>query len=136
MPHTCFCTLLRQATRKTSAVYDGALAPLGINVAQFSLLRRLERKGALSLTELAHDADLDRSTIGRNAKVLQRMELIEPVQTTDHRVNKVQLTATGHDLLLRGAPLWDKAQEAIEIKLGDDGVLQLQNLLHALETAD
>ncbi|MGU3401096.1 MarR family winged helix-turn-helix transcriptional regulator [Brucellaceae bacterium D45D] len=135
MVHACFCTLLRQATRKTSALYDEALAPLGINVAQFSLLRRLERKGALSLTELAREAELDRSTIGRNAKVLQRMQLIEPAQTTDHRVNKVHLTDTGRDLLIRGAPLWDKAQEDIEIKLGFDGVRQLQNLLHTLETA-
>jgi len=77
MSNPCFCILLRQAARKSSSVYDKALAPLGINVAQFSLLRKIARAQSISLTELARLADLDRSTMGRNAKVLQRMDLID-----------------------------------------------------------
>lgn len=132
MAHSCFCILLRQASRKTSAIYDEALAPLGINVAQFSLLRRLDRAGTLSITELARTAELDRSTMGRNAKVLQRMGLVEPGQGEDHRETNIRLTDTGRELLARGGPLWDKAQEEIEDKLGNDGVEQLQALLQAL----
>ncbi|PWL17117.1 MarR family transcriptional regulator [Falsochrobactrum shanghaiense] len=132
MTHPCFCTLLRQAARRTSTIYDEALAPLGINVAQFSLLRRLNRAGKLSLTELARAAELDRSTVGRNAKVLQRMELIAPVDGEDHRETKVGLTDKGRGILSRGAPLWDRAQEEIETKLGNDGADNLQALLRAL----
>ncbi|HWT62016.1 MAG TPA: MarR family transcriptional regulator [Ochrobactrum sp.] len=123
---------MRQAARKSSAIYDEALAPLGINIAQFSLLRKVSRAGSISLTELAHKAELDRSTMGRNAKVLQRMGLIEPAASEDHRETSVTLTNEGHDIVERGAPLWDKAQDEIEARLGDDGVEQLQSLLRAI----
>ncbi|WP_273792351.1 MarR family winged helix-turn-helix transcriptional regulator [Brucella anthropi] len=133
MPHPCFCILLRQAARKTSSVYDNALAPLGINVAQFSTLRKIRRAGSISVTELAHLSELDRSTMGRNVKVLQRMGLIEPTASEDHRETSVALTAEGRHLVERGAPLWNQAQEEIETRLGKEGVEQLQNLLRSLD---
>lgn len=132
MSTPCICILLRQAARKSSAIYDEALAPLGINIAQFSLLRKISRAGSISLTELAHKAELDRSTMGRNAKVLQRMGLVEPAASEDHRETSVTLTGEGRDIVRRGAPLWDKAQDEIEARLGDDGVEQLQSLLRAI----
>ncbi|TCQ81036.1 MarR family transcriptional regulator [Ochrobactrum sp. BH3] len=133
MSNPCFCILLRQAARKSSSVYDQALAPLGINVAQFSLLRKIARAQSISLTELARLADLDRSTMGRNAKVLQRMDLIEQTPGEDHRETHIALTAMGRDLVERGAPLWDEAQEEIEAKLGSEGVEQLLTLLRAFD---
>jgi hypothetical protein len=42
MTSACYCFLLRTATRKVGAVYDNALAPLGINIARYSLLRLVE----------------------------------------------------------------------------------------------
>ncbi|OYR13817.1 MarR family winged helix-turn-helix transcriptional regulator [Brucella grignonensis] len=132
MSNPCICILLRQAARKSSAIYDEALAPLDINIAQFSLLRKISRAGSISLTELAHKAELDRSTMGRNAKVLQRMGLIEPAASDDHREASVMLTNEGRDIVERGAPLWDKAQDEIEVRLGDNGVEQLQTLLRAI----
>lgn len=132
MTHDCSCTLLRQAARRTSSIYDEALLPLGINVAQFSLLRRLNRAGMLSLTELARMVELDRSTVGRNAKVLERMGFIEAGNGQDHRESNLRLSEKGLDILALGAPLWDKAQADIEAKLGRDGVEHLQALLKAL----
>lgn len=133
MSNPCFCILLRQAARKSSSVYDRALAPLGINVAQFSLLLKIARAQSISLTELARLADLDRSTMGRNAKVLQRMDLIEQTSGEDHRETHIALTSTGRDVVERGGPLWDQAQEEIEAKLGSEGVEQLLTLLRAFD---
>jgi len=133
MSNPCFCILLRQAARKSSSVYDKALAPLGINVAQFSLLRKIARAQSISLTELARLADLDRSTMGRNAKVLQRMDLIEQTSGEDHRETHIALTSAGRDLVERGGPLWDQAQDEIEAKLGSEGVEQLLTLLRAFD---
>ena len=136
MSQPCFCTLLRQAARKTSSVYDSALAPLGINVAQFSTLRKIRHAGSISVTELAHLSELDRSTMGRNVKVLQRMGLVEPAISDDHRETSMTLTDDGRDLVERGGPLWDQAQEKIEARLGEDGAEQLQNLLRSLDRTD
>lgn len=132
MSVSCICILLRQAARKTSTIYDEALAPLGINVAQFSLLRKISRAGCISLTELARLAELDRSTMGRNAKVLQRMGLIEPVASEDRREASVTLTDAGRDMVKQGNPLWDQAQDEVGKRLGPDGVEQLQALLNGL----
>ncbi len=133
MATPCFCIYLRQAARKTSNIYDEALAPLRINVAQFSILRKIRRAGSISLTELARLSELDRSTMGRNTKVLQRMGLIEHAASDDHRETNLALTAEGRNLVERGDPLWDKAQEQIETRLGEDGAEQLLSLLRRLD---
>ncbi len=76
MSAPCHCTRLRIATRKMTALYDTALAPTGINVAQFSILRTIERRQPVSLTELGRLLALDRSTMGRNVRVLEKQGLV------------------------------------------------------------
>ena len=63
----CYCAALRAATRKTTAMYDEALAPAGIGLAQFSLLRKIERGGRLSLSELARLAEDGRAVLRNGA---------------------------------------------------------------------
>jgi DNA-binding MarR family transcriptional regulator len=129
---SCYCAALRAATRRATAMYDEALAPAGIGLAQFSLLRKIERGGKLSLSELARLASLDRSTVGRNIKVLRRMGLIEIGHGDDHREATVTLAEDGRAVLRKGAPLWDAAQRRIEANLGEDGAEKLRVLLAAL----
>src|SRR4051794_24743998 len=73
MDQTCLCIAVRKASRRMTTVYDDALAPVGINLAQYSLLKKIRRTAPVSLTDLGAAMDLDRSTIGRNVKVLERM---------------------------------------------------------------
>jgi DNA-binding MarR family transcriptional regulator len=128
----CYCAALRAAARKTTAIYDEALAPAGIGVAQFSLLRKIERGGRLSLSELGRLAALDRSTIGRNIRVLRRMGFIEVGGGDDHREATVTLAEGGRAALSAGAPLWQAAQDRIEAALGEGGADRLRALLAAL----
>ena len=133
MPNeTCHCIVLRQASRKVSSYYDEALAPLGVNIGQFSLLRNINRLAPVSLTELAGKVDLDRSTVGRNAKVLERMGLVAIGHGEDQREAMLTLTEKGRHLLEKGAPLWDGVQEDIEVRLGPDKTKQLLELLKEL----
>lgn len=126
----CYCILLRTAARKVSGLYDDALAPLGINIAQFSLLRRIARAAPVSLTELGKLCELDRSTVGRNTKVLERMALVTTVPSRDQREATLVLTDRGQDLLRDGAALWEQAQGAVEAVLGNDAK-RLKTLLQA-----
>lgn len=132
MVSICYCAALRTATRKTTAIYDAALAPTGVNLAQFSLLRKIQRAAPVSLSELGRLAELDRSTIGRNVKVLQRMGLARVTPGEDHREATVTLDAGGLVVLREGAPLWDEAQRRIEERLGEDGPAKLSALLGSL----
>ncbi|WP_320203578.1 MarR family winged helix-turn-helix transcriptional regulator [Agrobacterium rosae] len=129
---TCHCILLRKATRKVSSYYDEALAPLGVNIGQFSLLRNIRRMEPVSLTDLAHKVELDRSTVGRNAKVLERLELIAIGHGEDQREAVLMIAEKGCEILDKGAPLWDGVQDDIEARLGREKARQLQELLAEL----
>jgi DNA-binding MarR family transcriptional regulator len=128
----CYCVGLRKAARRISDLYDEALAPTGVNVAQFSLLRNIERRAPVSLTELGHATALDRSTIGRNIRVLERMGLVRTNLGADHRETTIVLAPAGRRVLEEGAPLWTKAQRRIETALGEDGATALRRLLTAI----
>ncbi|WP_159995006.1 MarR family winged helix-turn-helix transcriptional regulator [Roseomonas sp. 18066] len=125
---SCYCITLRGAARKISAIYDAALAPVGVTIGQLSLLRRVRRHGPLSLTELGRLAELDRSTIGRNARVLEKMGLVEGRTGADQREALLALSPAGLALLEQAAPLWDAAQAEIEGRLGAEGLAAIARL--------
>ena len=132
MSSRCYCVLLRDAARKATAIYDDALAPAGISITQFRLLRVVERHGSVSLSELGRLTDLDRSTIGRNARLLERLGLVRLCPGSDQRESMVVLDEGGRRALATAVPLWDVAQERIEASLGTDAEERLLALLRAL----
>ena len=133
MSTLCYCIELRAAARKTSAIYDEALAPFGITIAQYSLLRKIDRAKRISLTELASISDLDRSTIGRNAKVLERMGLVQSVSGKDQREALLELSTMGQKVLADSIPAHAAAQAKIEDHLGGpEGAKDLLSRLHSL----
>ncbi len=131
MARTCYCAVLRTAARKMTALYDEALKPVGIQLAQFSLLRSIERTEPVSLTELGRRTELDRSTVGRNVRLLQRMGLVRIAPGADQREATVRLEEAGRAVLQEGAPLWDRAQRTVEAKLGAKAAVQLRDLLES-----
>lgn len=132
MNSDCYCALLRKASRRMTALYDEALAPVGVNLAQFSLLRNISWQQPVSLTDLARVVELDRSTVGRNVKVLARMGMTAAGVQDDGREATVVLTKKGRMVLNDGAPLWDAAQARVESAVGDHTSQVLHDLLAAL----
>lgn len=129
----CYCSLLRTATRRVGSLYDAALAPSGINIAQYSLLRTVERLQPVSLTELAASTELDRSTIGRNIRVLERLSLVKIGRgEEDQREAVVGLTGRGEALLGEAGPIWEACQQEIENRLGPVKVTALREILRAM----
>ena len=132
MNTACYCAAIRVVSRKTTTLYDEALAPCGVNLAQYSLMRRIERAGSPSLTELGRVAELDRSTVGRNVRVLQKMALVRPTSAEDLREAAVSLTPLGVETLARAKPLWDGAQRRVEATFGAERAQTLIELARAL----
>ena len=91
----CLCINLRRAARGVSRHYDGALDGFGINVAQYSLLCNLQRLNEPSISTLAEAMGLDRSTLGRNLRVLEGDGLVMLVEGEDMRNRIVRLTESG-----------------------------------------
>ena len=116
-----------------TAIYDAAMAPLGIGTAQFALLRQLEPDGeAIGLSELSERLDLDRSTVGRNVRVLERMGLVRTGVGLDQRATTITLTNAGRSALKKGVPLWEQAQREFEARVGTAEARDLRNLLQSL----
>ncbi|MFO1150554.1 MAG: MarR family transcriptional regulator [Alsobacter sp.] len=124
----CYCDTLRLAARKMTARYDAALEPVGLSIAQFALLRKIRRAGQPSLTELGRLAGLDRSTMGRNVRVLEKAGLAALSRGKDQREATVQLTDKGGEILALAEPLWTRAQGEIDDLLGPEGAAGLRRL--------
>ena len=135
MKTDCYCTSLRAATRKMTALYDAALEPAGINVAQWGLLRRLDtaQPDPVSIQTLAERAELERSTVARNVRVLEKLGLLRVGESRqDRRFATIALTAAGRATLEHGAPLWEAAQSQVEEMLGDTVAQELRSVLLSL----
>ena len=107
----CLCINLRRAARGVSKYYDGALDGFGINVAQYSLLCNLQRLDQPSISSLAEAMGLDRSTLGRNLRVLEGEGLVRMDEGEDQRNRIVQLTDAGHERLAADLTAWEAAQQ-------------------------
>jgi DNA-binding MarR family transcriptional regulator len=129
----CACVRARRASRSLTDLYDEALRPVGLKITQFSVLRTLERMGPVSISALAGEMALDRSTLGRNLRLLKRRSLVRLGEGTDLRARSVELTASARKLLAAAIPLWEKAQARVERKLGKEGVSALFELLAQVE---
>jgi DNA-binding MarR family transcriptional regulator len=129
MDDQCICTTLRQAAAQITAHYDAVLASSGIKVTMFRLLRRIDAAKCVSITELATIVGLDRSTLGRNLRVLEKQSLIEIGTGEDGRARPVSLTQTGHEKLQEALPLWQKAQRELAEIVGADTLAVLGRVI-------
>ena len=68
----CICGRLRRASRTLSRVYDEALAPVGLTVTQFSVMRTLSRLDRPGLLELAETTAHEKSALWRTLQPLER----------------------------------------------------------------
>ncbi|KJV26135.1 MarR family winged helix-turn-helix transcriptional regulator [Luteibacter yeojuensis] len=121
-PYLCNCGALRKASRRVSRLYDEALAPIGLGSSQHTLLveiSRWEGSQAPTLWELAESMVMDRTTIARNLKPLERdgYVAIRPSKT-DRRSKLVSLTAAGTAKVAESKPYWLQAQKAFERAFG------------------
>lgn len=128
----CLCTHLRRAARGVSRHYDEALADVGINVAQFSLLRSVQRLDGPTITGLAEAMGLDRSTLGRNLRVLEADGLVALGEGRDQRNRLVHLTEAGSRCVEAALPAWRRAQEQLVEQLGHEQRDELVRLLERL----
>lgn len=130
----CISARLRHATRKANAVYDAALHKHGINVAQFSLLRAIQRLDRPTLTDLATATQLDASTLGRNVRVLEKGRLVHFKPGKDKRTRVLSLTDDGSRVTHAAGVDWDDVQARLKSRLGNEGYDTLFRLLDVLDT--
>jgi DNA-binding MarR family transcriptional regulator len=114
----CACTKVRMAARAVTRAYDEALRPVGLRATQLSVLAAVAIDGAMSITALAQFLGMDRSTLTRNLGPLEEQGLIEVGDEGWRRSRTLKITKKGQSRLREAVPFWERAQEALEQKLG------------------
>jgi len=129
----CACGRLRRATRALTQLYDDALAPAGLRVNQFSILRALERCGPMRIGDLAARELVDRTALSRNLDPLIDRGLVEVLRGRDARTREVALTPAGRREIQLAAPHWQRVQDDVVRRVGVDRLALLVDALSELE---
>src|SRR4051794_6583354 len=106
--HRCTCFVVRRAARHLTHAYDRYLAPTGLRTTQYSLLSTLERSGPRSIQSLAAEMGLDRTTLGRNLRPLERDGLVSiGIDPADRRGRALAITEGGQAKLTEARACWE-----------------------------
>ena len=116
----CNCIALRQIALKLTKIYDEALIDTGIKITQYSLLKNIEKIDSPNINHLATATQLDRSTLTRNLKKLERMKLIFFKFGDDKRNKIISLTPHGKQILTKANISWKTIQDQVSKNLGEN----------------
>lgn len=128
----CVCFNLRWVTRKVTQFYDAEMRRHGIRPTQGTILVSLNARENWNMADLSDWLGMDRTTLVRNLRPLQRDGLVKAVG--GGRGNRVELaiTSKGRKQIERLAPAWKSAQTAAVKTLGKK---RWSAILSDLETA-
>lgn len=132
-PSECNCLNIRRASQALTYVYDEIMAPSGLKLGQFSLLKHINRLGPVSVSDLALSIRLDRTTLVRNLKSLEEKGLVTDTAPERSRNRQLQLTELGYGTYRAAEKLWLVAQNFVEQYLGKKDTELLTELLSKIE---
>jgi DNA-binding MarR family transcriptional regulator len=128
----CLCKRTRSAARTITRLYDEELRSTGLRPSQVEVLVTVAAKSELSISALADDLDLDRTTLTRNLRPLEKRGLVALSAEGRHRTRLVSLTPAGEAILATAVGHWQRAQEAMERRLGEAGVASVRQAAAAI----
>ena len=114
----CVCFNLRRVTRAVTQFYDSEMRRHGIRPTQGTILSSLQAKHSWNMAELSDWLGMDRTTLVRNLRPLQRDGLVQI--SGGGRGNRVEMaiTAKGRKQIEKLTPAWKSAQSAAVRTLG------------------
>lgn len=122
MGKSCVCYNLRKASRTITRLYDEFLKPSGIHATQLTILLGTKILQPVTLKRLAKANLMDRTTLSRNLKPLEKSGLVKVEYGQDRRERIVALTDSGEEVLIKAYPLWEEAQKKIARGLNQKGL--------------
>jgi DNA-binding MarR family transcriptional regulator len=126
----CAAGNLRRANRVVSRFYDTVLRPSGIRATQYTTLGIVSARGPVSVNHLAKMLVMDRTTLARDLKPLERQGFVKvSIDTADNRVRLAMITEQGREVLKIAAPLWQQAQQRMVGVFGEERLLNIINEL-------
>ena len=117
----CTCFNVRRTSRLVTQFYDSVMESSGVRATQFTMLGAVSMLGPVTVSQLAEQLALDRTTLTRNLKVLTDRGLVEITTGKDDRRKRVAtVTPAGIEAIERATPAWQEAQQRIVTAFGED----------------
>jgi len=129
---SCMGMRVRRAARVVANHYDKHLKLAGLKGTQFTLLNTIFMNPAANIGQLAEILGLDRTTLNRNLKPLERKGLIRSGSGKDPRSRTLKLTDEGIKILQNALPYWLEAQSGL-IETVDHRIKRLMDDLGEFE---
>src|SRR5213082_908113 len=128
----CVCFNLRRVARVVTQFFDAEMRRHGIRPTQGSILASLQTRDSWNMAELSDWLGMDRTTLVRNLRPLQRDGLVRVSGGGRGRLVELAITAKGRKQIEKLAPAWKSAQRAAVKTLGEK---RWSAILSDLETA-
>jgi DNA-binding MarR family transcriptional regulator len=125
----CACTTVKKLSRVLGRVYDARLAPSGINVTQFAVMRCISRHNGEPLARVAEELEMDRTSLYRAIAPMQRDGWITLAAGTDGRSRSALVTRKGVQVIAKAGGEWDQIQNHL---IGAFGKEEWRALVKAL----
>jgi DNA-binding MarR family transcriptional regulator len=133
---SCMCHRARMAARVVTRAYDDALRPTQLRATQVSVLAAVGARGALSIKSLADTLQMERSTLTRNLRPLEKRGYVELAPERRYRSRVLTLTPAGRAALVAALPLWERAQRKLKGRVGQHRWSTVQDGLAILARED
>ena len=133
----CTCGKLREAARAVTLLYDNAFKSSGLLSTQLGVLHIIYNSASITISELAGELGMDRTTLTRSLSVLEREGLINISSGKDQRTRIVTITPKGRTSMGKAIPLWNEVQRKVKQEMGENSWRELmQNLGQFLKVTD
>jgi DNA-binding MarR family transcriptional regulator len=129
----CICGNLRAAARKITRKYADVLQPSGINPNQFSILIAVELLQPVSISMLAEGLHMDRTTLTRNLRPLEKDALVM-MESGGGRTRLVSLSEKGRQKMTHAKVLWEVAQDEMKEVFNESELLEMPHTLRSLKS--
>ena len=130
MNEYCHCYAIRQLSTKITKIYDEALLESGLKITQYAILKYISNLKNTNLNKLSISMGYNRTTLGRNIRILERKELIYLDKGKDKRALDIRITKNGLKILNVAAKCWKKINTEITKKLGINKKKMIEEILY------
>jgi len=130
---SCACFNVRKSARVITKHFDEALQQLELKPTQFTILAVLSSVDAITVTDLADFMILDRTTLTRNLRPLEKQGMIKTGAGEDRRTRMISLSKKGLNKLEKAIPLWKQAQKDVTKYMGNNRFDKFLNELNYVE---
>ncbi len=106
------------AARSVTQLYDSAFRRIDLRGTQFAVLAAISKVGPIPMNRLSERLVMDRTTLTRDLKPLERDGFVTVKAGEDKRVRLVELTESGRLKVNQGVPIWESLQDHVFEQMG------------------